>query len=84
MKRNILKELEDLYNECKVEDWDGYGALPVQQETYLNSIALLNYLINNNLTPSSVGAECDGCITFEWYLHPRFILSVSIDNPLLQ
>jgi hypothetical protein len=78
----MLKELEDLYEECKVEGWDGYGALPIQQETYVNSIALLNYLISNNLTPSSIDAECDGHITFEWYKHPRFILSVSIETTL--
>ena len=71
------EELRLLFEECGVEDWDGYRAEPVKSETYELAMQFLNALPLGSTAPS-VGAEPDGHITFEWYRSPRRTLSVSI------
>lgn len=57
--------------------WDGYDAEPVSQSTFAQACAFLNALPRDIVMPS-VGAEPDGDLTFEWYVSPRRVLSVSI------
>lgn len=67
------------YQACKETDWDGYGAVPVSENTYILACQLLEALPLGTPLPS-FGAEPDGHLTMEWYRSPRYKLSVSV-NP---
>lgn len=74
----IIDELCDVYEECSVADWDGYNALPVVSDTYLNAKYFLNALPESVPAPTSIGAEPDGDLEMEWYRSPSHLLSISI------
>jgi hypothetical protein len=72
-----INELYGLLKECQQPNWDGYGALPVRNETYDLALQFLEALPLGTPAPS-LGAEPDGHITFEWYRSPRRLLSISV------
>lgn len=73
----ILKELDIVAGECGSPGWDGYNALPVSQDTVDLAYRFISALPLNIKLPE-IGAEPDGCISFEWYKSPRKIFSVSV------
>lgn len=74
---SIYNNLIQLWDECKIDDWDGYDAFAVQENTFYIAWAIIDALPLGYPLPS-FGAEPDGHITLEWYHNPRWILSVSI------
>ncbi|MDJ0730045.1 MAG: hypothetical protein QNJ33_08635 [Crocosphaera sp.] len=76
-KQSAYKDLIELWDECKIKNWDGYNAFPVQEKTFKNTWYVIDALPLGCPLPS-FGAEPDGHITLEWYRHPRWILSVSV------
>ena len=65
-----LEELAGVWNECRNPDWDGFGALPVEQATLAAAYMLIESLPLGFPRPS-IGAEPDGHITLEWRRSPR-------------
>ena len=76
-KQRAIEELWDCWQECKEPNWDGYNAMPVEQETYHKAFCLIEVLPLGFPLPTA-GAEPDGNLTLEWYRHPRWTVSVSI------
>lgn len=76
---NVFEELRMTYEEVQTKNWDGYGALPVNKETYLYAEQFLKALPLGTRSPS-VGAEPDGHLTLEWYQSPRRTLSLSVSS----
>jgi hypothetical protein len=76
--REALEELGDVWDECRQPDWDGYGALPVEQDTLTAAYSLIDSLPLGFPRPS-IGADPDGQLTLEWRKAPHRILSVSVD-----
>ena len=74
-----IDELGSVWDECRVPNWDGYGAIPVSQDTLRNAYVLLESLPAGFPAPS-IGAEADGALTFDWYRSPRRTVSVSIND----
>lgn len=74
----VFSELETICEECRDANWDGYGALPVLPETYVQTRRFLESL-ELGTPPASIGAEPDGHVTLEWHHSRRRTLSVSID-----
>lgn len=72
-----FEELRMTYEECRTENWDGYGAKPVSEETYLLAEQVIKTLPLGTKNPS-IGAEPDGQLTLEWYQSPRRVLSLSV------
>ncbi|MDP3030051.1 MAG: hypothetical protein Q8O04_11285 [Deltaproteobacteria bacterium] len=75
--KGVFDELRNIRNQCSSPDWDGYGALPVTDHTFIMALSFLKALPLGIPAPT-VGAEPDGQITLEWYRSPRHILSISI------
>lgn len=73
----VTDELSRVAHECGIANWDGYGATPVAQQTYVQARSFLDALPLGMPVPS-VGAEPDGHITLEWYRSPRRLLSISV------
>jgi hypothetical protein len=76
-KLSAYNELLATWEECKIPNWDGCDAFPVQTETLQNTYNFIEALPLGYPLPS-VGAEPDGHLTLEWYRHPHWTLSVSI------
>lgn len=75
----VLAALKETYRECSEEGWDGYGALPVTQETYDEAARFLNALPSWLPAPEIV-PEPDGDIGFEWNFGKNCMLAVSVDG----
>lgn len=72
-----LDELRQVCDECREQNWDGYGAVPVSERTYQLAYEFLNALPLGAPLPS-IGTEPDGHVTLEWYATPTWTLSVSV------
>jgi hypothetical protein len=81
--RRLLREIEEVFEKCASDNWDGYGAKGISVLTYANALAFLLRL-PTNAPMAEITAEPDGDIAFEWYLSPDRVLAVSIgrDNTL--
>jgi hypothetical protein len=73
----VLDELRALGEECRDADWDGFGALAVNETTLRNACRFVESL-PAELPMPDVGAEPDGAVTLEWHRNPRLTLSVSV------
>ena len=73
----IREELAEVWDECRVPDWDGYQGLPVSWDAYRNARRFLLALPLGVRVPT-VGAEPAGNVTLEWHHSRRRSLSVSI------
>ena len=73
-----LDELGQVWNDCRHANWDGYDALPVEQDTLRRTYSLIESLPLGFPRPS-IGAEADGQLTLEWHKSATRTLSVSID-----
>lgn len=76
-KQPAYDELAEVWEDCKTPNWDGYDALPVEQETFRNAYLFIESLPLGIPLPS-LGAEPDGHLALEWYRNPRWTLSVSV------
>ena len=74
---NLRDELGSVWEECREPNWDGYGALPVVQDTLRNAYQFLESLPTDIPAPS-IGAEPDGDLSLEWHRSPRRTMSVSV------
>lgn len=62
---------------CEIANWDGEGAIPITENTYLITCRLIESLPLAFPSPAVV-AEPDGHLNLEWYKNPRRLLSVSV------
>ncbi len=75
--KGVFEDLCRIMEQSGIANWDGYGAVPVTQETFNHVVRFLNALPLGTAAPS-IGAEPDGQVTLEWYRSPRHLLSVSV------
>ena len=74
-----LKNLDEVYDECSVANWDGYNAQPISREAYFEASKLLRILPNSFPVPD-IGPEPDGGIGLEWYKEKWFSFIVSVNG----
>jgi hypothetical protein len=60
VKRDIMK-LATLS-----KNWDGYGALPIHEQTRRNALAAADLILQWAPSPADVGPNSNGTISFEW------------------
>jgi hypothetical protein len=75
--QGVVSELVALYEECRMDNWDGDGAIAIAPATVSHAFGFLAVLPLGMEKPS-LGVEPDGHITLEWYRHPRWIASISV------
>ena len=73
----LLETLADIYEECKVENWDGYGASRIDENSYNESLRFIHFLPKTFPCPE-IAIEPDGEVAFEWSSDKRKVFSVSI------
>jgi hypothetical protein len=74
-----LKNLDEVYDECSVANWDGYNAQPISREAYFEASKLLRILPNSFPMPDIL-PEPDGGIGLEWYKDKGFSFVVSVSS----
>jgi hypothetical protein len=75
----IITELTGTFLDCRREDWDGYNALPVENDAFLRTKALLSRLMTRFPAPTA-SATPHGSLTLEWIVNPRRRLMVSVGS----
>ena len=76
---DAMAELEEVYRECSVNDWDGYGGLAVTAGAYQEAKVLLNALPRTLPIPE-IAAEPDGSIALEWDRGANQIFALSVNG----
>lgn len=72
-----LNLLKSVFKQCSVENWDGYGALPVTSGAYLEARSFIEQLPSWLPKPDILGGP-DGEIILEWYRNSRRLFAISI------
>lgn len=65
LKAMALSELNLLASECRMPDWDGYGAEPVDGNALRTARDIIRSLPDNLPLPS-LSIEPDGCVSLDW------------------
>ena len=78
-RQPLYDQLIDIFIQCSQSGWDGEDSDPVNRNTLMIARQFVESLPVDYRTPTMSG-EPDGHISLEWYVHPRRILTVSI-NP---
>jgi hypothetical protein len=78
-KDSLFQELDEVFEECSVDNWDGYDAKPINVKSQIEAIRFARNLPTTIPTPE-IAADPDGEISFEWYEGPRRVLTVSIGS----
>jgi len=81
-----INELEEMFISCSQENWDGYGANPISDSTFLEAISIIKMLNATFLhfPMPEITPEPDGDIAFEWSDNygRKFVFSID-DNQTL-
>jgi hypothetical protein len=74
---DAIDALLKISQECKFDNWDGYGAKALSEEVFAEARCFIE---NLPLTapPPELSIDPDGEIVFEWYAAPRKVFSVSV------
>jgi len=80
-----IRSLDKEFDECSVEGWDGYDALPITKSTYNEAKRLIESLPLTTFPIPEVVPEPSGEIGLEWYREERqvFVASVSGRNEIV-
>jgi hypothetical protein len=75
----MLEGLFQVKNECSIDNWDGYDAKAIDNESFQNAIRFALSLTPNIPIPE-IYVDPDGEVTFEWYEDKRKVFSVSVGS----
>ncbi len=79
---HLSKMLENLFQakqEHSIDNWDGYGAKAIDEQSYENAIRFVLSLAPD-IPTFEIGVEPDGEVVFEWYGGKRKVFSVSMGS----
>lgn len=79
LRSPVLGELTDTFLDCRHEDWDGYGAFPVEDSSFLRAKVFLSRVLRRFPAPTA-SATPHGSLTLEWIVNPRRRMMVSVGN----
>jgi hypothetical protein len=76
-RERAFRMLKDIFDTHRQSDWDGYGALPISQDAYLEARRLLQALPDDILVPE-ISPDPRGGISFEWYKGPNWVFTLTV------
>lgn len=74
-----FQSLQEIYKECSDENWDGYGANPVSEDSIAEALAFIRLLPSLFPIPQIL-AEPSGEIGLEWYKDKKMIFAISFNG----
>ena len=75
--QGLYEAMQEFYEECSSDNWDGYGAQAVTEEGYAEAKRFCSMLPQSTPIPD-VTADPDGEIAFEWREGNDSVFSVSV------
>lgn len=78
-RKEVLEALENIYQECSIDNWDGYGAVSINIHSYNNARKLIETLPINIPIPEAT-IDPGGNIAFEWYQSPSKIFTICLEG----
>jgi hypothetical protein len=75
--KDAILALYEIADRFIAPNWDGYGAAQVSLLAVLHALRLLRTLPSTPQTPD-LSVDPDGEISFEWYIAPRRVFSISV------
>ena len=75
----LLDDLQQLAEDCRHEDWNGYGAKALSQQS-LEDAAVFIHGLGINSRDASLGATAKGWVTLQWGPGPKWTLSIAITD----
>lgn len=75
-----FQSLDKVFDECSEEGWDGYDALPITNDAYIEAKRLIESLPLTSFPTPEVVPESNGEIGLEWYRRKRLIFTVSVSG----
>jgi hypothetical protein len=76
----VLQSLDEVFDECSEEGWDGYDALPITKYAYIEAKRLIESLPLTSFPIPEVVPESSGEIGLEWYRRKRLVFTVSVSG----
>jgi hypothetical protein len=76
-KQGLFQELFEVYRECSVKNWDGYGAKAVDSILFGEAFRFLE-ILPSTISKPEISTDPDGEIAFEWYGKNKRVFSVSV------
>ena len=78
-KDALIQEFGDVFEECSVDNWDGYDAKAISIDSYREAIRFARSLPTMIPLPE-IAVDPDGEVALEWYEGPRKVVTVSIGS----
>ena len=75
----LIQELHEVFNECSIENWDGYGALPIQEKAVLEAERFIAVMPAFMPDPE-IAPEPSGDIGLQCSFGENRILTVSFEG----
>ncbi|MDP2719619.1 MAG: hypothetical protein Q8P44_07305 [Dehalococcoidia bacterium] len=75
----MMERLFETKQEHAINNWDGYGAKAIDEQSYKNSTRFILSLTPDIPIPE-IGVEPDGEVVFEWYGGKRNVFSISMGS----
>jgi len=75
----MIERLFEARQEHAVNNWDGYGAKAIDEQSYQNAIWFILSL-SPDIPAPEIGVEPDGEVVFEWYGGKRKVFSISMGS----
>ena len=76
----VIQSLNEVFDECSEEGWDGYDALPITKNAYIEAKRLIESLPLTSFPIPEVVPESSGEIGLEWYRKKRLVFTVSVSG----
>ncbi|MBI4651269.1 hypothetical protein HY745_08305 [Candidatus Desantisbacteria bacterium] len=78
-RKEALGALENIYKECSINNWDGYGSVSINIHSYNNARKLIETLPISIPIPEAT-IDPDGNIAFEWYRSQSKIFTLCLEG----
>ena len=75
-RERALQSLKGIFDTHRQQGWDGYGALPISEDAYLEACRLIQ-LLPGDIEVPEFSADPRGAISFEWYRGPGWVFTLT-------
>lgn len=75
-----FQSLKELYRECSAENWDGYGAKPVSEDSIKEAFKFIQMRLFPLFPTPQILAEPSGEVGLEWYKDRKMIFAISFNG----
>ena len=75
----MIERLFEARQEHAINNWDGYGAKAIDEQSYQNAIRFVLSL-SPDIPAPEIGVEPDGEVVFEWYGGKGKVFSISMGS----